>query len=100
MKTELWPTDWNSLPFSFGLIKAGYAGHSVFPSIYLNMQTPNKYLKAINISYSFSTVVYLLIAVCGYLMFGNMTKPEITQNIMSTPVHFNSKSVYSMARSD
>ncbi|CAG8827816.1 23132_t:CDS:2, partial [Gigaspora rosea] len=66
MKTELWPTDWNSLPFS----------HSVFPSIYLDMQTPDKYQKAISISYSFSTVVYLLIAVCGYLMFGNMTKPE------------------------
>ncbi|KAF0558226.1 Solute carrier family 32 [Gigaspora margarita] len=80
MKTELWPTDWNSLPFSFGLIIAGYAGHSVFPSIYLDMQTPNTYLKAINISYSFSTVVYLLIAVCGYLMFGNMTKPEVRLN--------------------
>ncbi|CAG8745710.1 22127_t:CDS:2, partial [Gigaspora rosea] len=25
MKTELWPTNWNSLPFSFGLIIAGYA---------------------------------------------------------------------------
>ncbi|RIB05080.1 transmembrane amino acid transporter protein [Gigaspora rosea] len=87
MKTELWPTDWNSLPFSFGLIIAGFAGHSVFPSIYLDMQTPDKYQKAISISYSFSTVVYLLIAVCGYLMFGNMTKPEITQNIMSTPDH-------------
>ncbi|KAF0558223.1 Solute carrier family 32 [Gigaspora margarita] len=51
MKTELLPTDWNSLPFSFGLIIAGYA------------------------------------AICGYLMFGNLTKAEITQNIMSTPDH-------------
>ncbi|CAG8680233.1 15271_t:CDS:2, partial [Dentiscutata heterogama] len=50
MKTELWPTDLNTLPLSFGLIIAGFAGHSVFPSIYLNMKTPSKYLKAINIS--------------------------------------------------
>ncbi|CAG8790831.1 5612_t:CDS:2, partial [Dentiscutata erythropus] len=85
MNTELWPTDLNTLPLSFGLIIAGFSGHSIFPSIYLNMKTPSKYLKAINISYTISTVVYLLIAVCGYLMFGNLTKPEITQNIMSTP---------------
>ncbi|CAG8599038.1 469_t:CDS:2 [Gigaspora margarita] len=76
MKTELLPTDWNSLPFSFGLIIAGYAGHSAFPSIYLDMQTPNKYLQAINISYIFGTVIYLSIAICGYLMFGNLTKAE------------------------
>ncbi|RIB05081.1 transmembrane amino acid transporter protein, partial [Gigaspora rosea] len=85
MKTELWPSDWNSLPFSFGLMIAGYSGHPAFPPIYLNMQTPNKYPKAINISYTFGTVIYLSLAVCGYLMFGNLAKPEITQNIMSTP---------------
>ncbi|KAF0558221.1 Solute carrier family 32 [Gigaspora margarita] len=87
MKTELWPTDWNSLPFSFGLIIAGYSGHPTFPSIYLDMQTPNNFQKAINISYIFGTVIYLSLAVCGYLMFGNLTKPEITQNIVSTPDH-------------
>ncbi|CAG8655365.1 7577_t:CDS:2, partial [Gigaspora margarita] len=71
MKTELWPTNWNYLPL-------------IFPSIYLNMKSPDKYPTVVNISFAISTMVYLLLGVCGYMMFGNQTKPEITQNIKST----------------
>ncbi|CAG8472821.1 8472_t:CDS:2 [Gigaspora rosea] len=76
MKTELWPTNWNYLPLSFGLLITGYAGHATFPSIYLNMKSPDKYPTVVNISFAISTVIYILLGVCGYIMFGNQTKPE------------------------
>ncbi|CAG8835081.1 11717_t:CDS:2, partial [Racocetra persica] len=51
---------------------------------YLNMKEPNKYPKVVNVSFTFCAVVYILIAVCGYLMYGNQAMSEITQNIDST----------------
>ncbi|CAG8647370.1 13814_t:CDS:2, partial [Dentiscutata heterogama] len=87
MQTELWPSNWNSLPLSFGLLVAGYSGHAIFPSIYLKMETPEKFSSLVDISYAISIVVYLITGVCGYLMFGNQARPEITQNIMSTSNH-------------
>ncbi|CAB4386832.1 unnamed protein product [Rhizophagus irregularis] len=83
METEIWPS-WASLPMSFGLIMAGFTGHAVFPTVYRDMQDPRQYPKMVNITYAVTTVVYLLLAVSGYLMFGNTTMQEITQNIMST----------------
>ncbi|CAB4416692.1 unnamed protein product [Rhizophagus irregularis] len=83
METEIWPS-WASLPMSFGLIMAGFTGHAVFPTVYRDMQDPRQYPKMVNITYAVTTVVYLLLAVSGYLMFGNTTMQEITQNIMLT----------------
>ncbi|RIA84470.1 transmembrane amino acid transporter protein [Glomus cerebriforme] len=81
METEIWPA-WSSLPMSFGLIMAGFTGHAVFPTVYRDMQNPKQYPRMVNITYAVTTVVYLLLAVCGYLMFGDTTMQEITQNIM------------------
>ncbi|CAG8776911.1 5081_t:CDS:2, partial [Gigaspora rosea] len=64
-----------------------FLGHSVFPSIYLKMREPDKFTKIVNVSYTFSIIIYILTAVCGYLMFGNLAEPEITQNIMSMSNH-------------
>ncbi|CAG8649709.1 6122_t:CDS:2, partial [Acaulospora morrowiae] len=45
MPTELFPTTWGAVPMSFGLIMAGFTGHSVFPSVYRDMQEPQKFTK-------------------------------------------------------
>lgn len=42
------------------------------------MQDPRQYPKMVNITYAVTTVVYLLLAVSGYLMFGNTTMQEVT----------------------
>ncbi|CAJ0904922.1 13438_t:CDS:2, partial [Entrophospora sp. SA101] len=84
METSLWP-DWGHLPMSFGLIMAGFTGHAVFPSVYKDMQNPKQYTKMVNITYSVTALVYFLMAVCGYLMFGELTMQEITQNLMLIP---------------
>ncbi|CAG8759425.1 3558_t:CDS:2, partial [Racocetra persica] len=77
VKTELLPITFTTLNLSFGLIIAGFAGHAVFPSIYINMKDPTKYPTTVNVSFAISTVVYILISVCGYLMFGNDAMSEV-----------------------
>ncbi|KAI8880967.1 hypothetical protein K501DRAFT_223902, partial [Backusella circina FSU 941] len=83
--TRLFPSDWTELPMSFGLIMAGFAGHAVFPTIYREMQNPKQYTKVVNYSYSITVVVYLALAVMGYIMFGSSTMQELTQNLMLVP---------------
>ncbi|KAJ3011630.1 hypothetical protein HKX48_006722 [Thoreauomyces humboldtii] len=96
-ETHIWPIEWFQVPRAIGLVMAGFCGHSVFPSIYRDMKptrsnsseeketTKREYSKMLNVSYSITTFVYVTIAVTGYLMFGNVTMPEITQNLPTIP---------------
>ncbi|KAI9361392.1 transmembrane amino acid transporter protein-domain-containing protein [Pilaira anomala] len=83
--TEVWPSNWSSVPLSFGLIMAGFAGHAVFPTVYRDMDNPKLYTKMVNWTYLATTIVYFGVAACGYAMFGSGTMQEITQNIISIP---------------
>ena len=83
--TEIWPSNWMTVPLSFGLIMAGFAGHAVFPTVYRDMENPKLYNKMVNWTYVATTFVYFGVAACGYLMFGSNTMQEITQNIISIP---------------
>ncbi|KAL0094250.1 transmembrane amino acid transporter protein-domain-containing protein [Phycomyces blakesleeanus] len=83
--TEVWPSDWMTVPLSFGLIMAGFAGHAVFPTVYRDMDNPKKYTTMVNWTYVATTIVYFGVAACGYRMFGSQTMQEITQNIMAVP---------------
>ncbi|GAN04473.1 transporter [Mucor ambiguus] len=83
--TEIWPSNWMTVPLSFGLIMAGFAGHAVFPTVYRDMDTPKLYSRMVNWTYVATTFVYFGVAACGYLMFGSDTMQEITQNIVSIP---------------
>ncbi|CAB4416747.1 unnamed protein product [Rhizophagus irregularis] len=84
METDWLPFQWYNVPMSFGLIMAGFTGHAVFPSVYRDMQNPKQYPKMVNYTYMLTTVIYFLMAACGYLMFGRSVMQEITQNIMIT----------------
>ncbi|KAG2184299.1 hypothetical protein INT44_009314 [Umbelopsis vinacea] len=83
--TSIWPEEWNTVPLSFGLIMAGFAGHAVLPSVHHDMEEPKKYNKMVNTTYVIVTAVYALMASAGYAMFGSATMEEITQNISATP---------------
>eukprot|EP00127_Corallochytrium_limacisporum_P001370 Clim_evm9s54 gene=Clim_evmTU9s54 len=71
---------WN-LPISFGLIMVGYGGHACFPSIYSSMKRPQDYNTMVNITYVVTTVVYAGIMIVGYLMYGDLTREEVTLNM-------------------
>lgn len=60
---------------------SGFAGHAVFPSIYRDMENPKKYNHMVNITYIITAVIYSLMAIIGYLMFGQETLQEVKQNI-------------------
>ncbi|KAI8369827.1 transmembrane amino acid transporter protein-domain-containing protein [Choanephora cucurbitarum] len=79
METEFFPA--HPSPLSFGLIMSGFAGHAVFPSIYRDMDNPKQYNRMVNVTYVITIVIYFLMAVIGYLMFGPTTLQEITQNV-------------------
>ena len=83
-KQHLFPNSWSTLPLSFGLLMSPWGGHSVFPNIYRDMRHPHKYKKALNITYSFSYLVDLGMAIIGMLMFGDKVMNEITSNVLVT----------------
>ena len=83
-KTYLFPTNWATLPLSFGLMMSPWGGHGVFPNIYRDMRHPPKYGRAVNITYVFTYFLDVAIGIAGLLMFGNKVRDEITSNIIAT----------------
>ncbi|KAG0637379.1 transmembrane amino acid transporter protein-domain-containing protein [Tuber brumale] len=82
MPTYLFPQSWWTIPLSFGLLMSPWGGHSVFPNIYKDMRHPKKYNKAVDITYTFTFVLDITLAVTGILMFGDGVLDEITSNIL------------------
>jgi amino acid permease len=89
-ETSIYPTSWLQIPIAFGLIMSGFSGQyyylalkysSVFPSLYRDMKNPKDYPRMVNLTYVFTTFTYILIAVSGYLMFGNDVEEEITLSL-------------------
>jgi len=85
---SLWPKSFIGLFYVLGMFEMGFAGHSVFPSIYLSLQKKKKFNKVLNISFGWVIVLYVLFGVTGNLMYGEETLPQIIQNLHST---FNSR---------
>ncbi|KAM0530168.1 hypothetical protein ACHAPP_008860 [Verticillium nonalfalfae] len=83
-RTYLFPANWLTLPLSFGLLMSPWGGHSVFPNIYRDMRHPQKFGKAIKVTFSFSYALDAVTAVVGLLMFGDGVLDEITANILKT----------------
>ncbi|KAF1981814.1 hypothetical protein K402DRAFT_364105 [Aulographum hederae CBS 113979] len=82
--TYLFPMHWGTVPLALGLLMSPWGGHSVFPNIYRDMRHPYKYRKGVNITYIFTYLLDLCMAVIGYTMFGDDTRDEITSNIFLT----------------
>ncbi|KAI3656069.1 hypothetical protein MP638_003501 [Amoeboaphelidium occidentale] len=77
------PKELMKVPLSIGLIMSGYSGHACFPSFYASMREPHLFGRAINVSYTVATVMYLLVGTCGYLMFGDHVNGLIVFNLDS-----------------
>lgn len=57
------------------------------------MRHPRKYSKALDITYSFTYLLELSMAVAGLLMFGEKVRDEVTSNIFKTDGYPQSLSV-------
>lgn len=61
-----------------------WGAHSVFPSVYRDMRHPQKWPKAVTVTFSFSYVLDTCLAIIGILMFGDGISDAITSNIIKT----------------
>ncbi|KAF1947120.1 hypothetical protein EJ02DRAFT_366076 [Clathrospora elynae] len=84
MTQYLFPSNWLTVPLSFGLLMSPWGGHSVFPNIYRDMRHPYKYRKGVNITYVFTYIIDVGMACAGILMFGDDVRDEVTSNIFLT----------------
>lgn len=82
--TYIFPQHWSTLPLSLGLLMSPWGGHAVFPQFYRDMRHPQKYGKAVGVTFSLTYTLNGAIAVIGLLMFGDDTRAEITSNILGT----------------
>jgi hypothetical protein len=56
-QTYMFPSNWLTLPLSFGLLMSPWGGHSVFPNIYRDMRHPQKFNRAVKITFSFTVSI-------------------------------------------
>ena len=55
--THLLPQRWSTIPLALGLFMSPWGGRAVFPSIYRDMGQPEKYGKALRITYGFTVSI-------------------------------------------
>eukprot|EP00753_Platysulcus_tardus_P004763 PLAT12672.1.p1 GENE.PLAT12672.1~~PLAT12672.1.p1 ORF type:complete len:480 (-),score=146.65 PLAT12672.1:41-1456(-) len=72
------------LSLSFGIMLVGYAGHSVFPSLFASMKEPEKLPRVLNRTYIVTFLTYAVVASFGYLKFGTACMQELTLNLRTS----------------
>jgi vesicular inhibitory amino acid transporter len=76
--------DAERIPLAIGLTMVAFGGHSVFPSICSSLENRACYPRVVDVSYLVAGLVYGVIELCGYLMYGVGTKKEITLNLIAS----------------
>ncbi|KAF8898555.1 transmembrane amino acid transporter protein-domain-containing protein [Infundibulicybe gibba] len=84
-ETSVGIENYSHLGLAFGLFMAGFAGHSVIPSLARDMIDPTEFNKMINWAFVIATFIYALIGYAGYTMFGKYVSDEISMDLLSTP---------------
>lgn len=80
--TNLWPSSLLEALLSIGIFMAPWGGHPVFPELYKDMRHPKKYNTCCNITFMSCLKLDLLVAIVGYLMFGNTVEDSLTKSLM------------------
>lgn len=80
--TNLWPSSLSAVALSLGIFMAPWGGHPVFPELYRDMRHTNKFDHCCNVAFLFCLKSDFLIAIIGYLMFGQNCQDSLTKNIM------------------
>lgn len=71
----------SGLPTALGLYFVCFTSHAVFPTIYASMKEKTRFPKVLLISFVLCTFNYGLVAVLGYLMYGDEVQSQVTLNL-------------------
>ena len=72
----------------FGVVVFSYTAHAVFPGVEASMKEPEKYPMMMNVSFSFSSVVKVVLGILSVLRFGQDTNQAITVNMKTSTVFY------------
>lgn len=82
--TDLWPAQgFVKLGLSFGLLISGFGGHFLIPNLIRDMKRPEQADRVCEVAYGICIVVYALVSVFGYLMFGRDVSDEVSWMLAS-----------------
>ncbi|KAK8947983.1 hypothetical protein KSP40_PGU016407 [Platanthera guangdongensis] len=73
--------NWSGMPTALSLFAFCYSGHTVYPTIYSSMADKTKFSRVLLICFAIATINYVLMAILGYLMFGQAAKSQVTLNL-------------------
>lgn len=79
----------SSFPVAIGLYGYCYSGHAVFPNIYTSMAKRSEFPMVLLASFGSCAVLYAVVAVMGYMMFGESTASQFTLNLPTNLVASN-----------
>ncbi|KAB1220830.1 Vacuolar amino acid transporter 1 [Morella rubra] len=70
--------DLANLSVTIGIFGFSYSSHAVFPNIYSSMKEPSKFSSVFIASFVFCFLIYTMVAICGFRMFGDSFKSQFT----------------------
>ncbi|GAB4840013.1 hypothetical protein Ancab_020722 [Ancistrocladus abbreviatus] len=73
--------NWSGLATAMSLYTFCYCGHAVFPTLSNSMKDRSQFPKVLIICFVLSSASYGLMAIVGYLMFGETIKSQVTLNL-------------------
>lgn len=79
--TYVLPSSILSVPSSYGIIMAGFAGHACYPGFFASMKMPQRFGFSMKVAFSFATGLYLVVGTLGYLMFGEDVCKMVSENL-------------------
>ncbi|ORX39981.1 transmembrane amino acid transporter protein-domain-containing protein [Kockovaella imperatae] len=70
---------------AIGLFISGFGGHSLVPTLIHDMKNPKRADHMCHLAYAICLVVYVLVAVVGYLMYGANVSDQVTKDLVKAP---------------
>ncbi|WKX89429.1 hypothetical protein Q1695_008803 [Nippostrongylus brasiliensis] len=70
-----------SLFLAYGTIAFAYGGHGAFPTIQHDMTKPFRFNRSVWASYVFIVIVYLIVSITGYEVYGNSMRNTVIPSL-------------------
>ncbi|XP_058092102.1 amino acid transporter AVT1I-like [Magnolia sinica] len=78
--------NFSGIPTAISIYAFCYGGHAVYPTIYASMRNKKRFNCILLLCFLLCTINYGIMAVTGYLMFGDDVKSQVTLNLRAKMV--------------